>query len=95
MPAPIPPRPSDTSAEAERVQVELLRAAPVSRRLHLAWSLSATVIGAARHALARQNPQLSPSALDAHFVELHYGRELAAALTQDLARRRSAAPVRP
>ncbi|MGE3491844.1 MAG: hypothetical protein AB7N29_17690 [Vicinamibacterales bacterium] len=93
MTAPIPSRPSDTSAEAERVQVELLRAAPVSRRLELAWSLSATVIGSARRALARQNPGLSPPDLDARFVELHYGRELAVNLTRDLARRQSASPV--
>ena len=32
----IPPRPSDTDADAERVQVDLLRAVPVARRLHLA-----------------------------------------------------------
>jgi len=90
MPTPIPPRPSDTSAEAERVQVDLLRAAPVSRRLHLAWSLSASVIGSARHALARQNPRLSQPDLDARFVELHYGRELATELARELARRQTA-----
>jgi len=89
MPAPIPPRPSDTSAEAERVQIDLLRAVPVSRRLHLAWSLSATVIGAARMALARQNPRLSQDTLDTRFVELHYGRELAAELARELARRQA------
>lgn len=93
MAAPIPSRPSDTSAEAERVQVELLRAAPVSRRLQLAWSLSATVIGAARYAVARQHPHLSQRELDARFVELHYGRELATALTRDLARRQPGSPV--
>lgn len=90
MPAPIPPRPADTSAEAERIQIELLRAAPVSRRLHLAWSLSATVIDAARRALARQHPHLSQPELDTRFVELHYGRELAAELSRHLARRRTA-----
>ena len=90
MAALIPPRPSDTSAEAERVQIELLRAAPVSQRLQLAWSLSATVIGAARLALARQNPRLSQSALDARFVELHYGRELATEFVRELARRQKA-----
>jgi len=45
MPAIIPPRPVDTSIEAERVQIDLIRAVPVSRRLSMAWSLSATVIG--------------------------------------------------
>ena len=92
MPAPIAPRASDTSIEAERVQIDLLRAAPVSRRLHLAWSLSATVIGAARRALTSQNPNLCDADLDVRFVELHYGRELAAELTRDRARRQSESP---
>ncbi|MBI4262849.1 MAG: hypothetical protein HY657_00605 [Acidobacteria bacterium] len=73
----IPARPADTTPDAERVQVELLRAAPVARRLHLALSLSATVIGAARRALARAHPQASSRELDLRFVELHYGPDLA------------------
>ena len=84
----IPPRPSDTSAEAEHVQIELIRAAPVSRRLGMAWSLSATVIGAARRALARAQPLASAEERDLRFVELHYGAELAAALRADLISRR-------
>ena len=76
----IPPRPADTSAEAERVQIELIRRAPVSRRLALALSLSATVIDLARRALARAQPHASQDDLDLRFVELHYGAELAAAL---------------
>lgn len=83
----IPARPADTDADAERVQVDLLRAAPVARRLHLALSLSATVIGAARRALARAQPHASPRELDLRFVEVHYGAELAAGLRADLDRR--------
>ena len=44
----IPARAADTAVDAERVQVALLRAAPVARRLHLALALSATIIGTAR-----------------------------------------------
>ena len=77
----------DTSAEAERVQVELLRAAPVSRRLHLAWSLSATVVSAARRALARAEPGAGQTEWDLRFVELHYGSALAASLRAELQRR--------
>ena len=84
---PIPPRPADTTPDAERVQVELLRAAPVARRLHLALQLTATVIGAARRALARAQPQATRRELDLRFVELHYGTDVAAALQEDLARR--------
>ncbi len=85
----IPPRSSDTSAEAEHVQIELIRAAPVSRRLGMAWSLSATVIGAARRALARAQPLASAEERDLRFVEIQYGSNLAEALRADLARRRA------
>lgn len=86
MRAAIPSRPADTSAEAEHFQINLLRSTPVSRRLHLAWSLSATVIGVARGTLARKNPHLSQQELDLIFVELHYGAPLTAQLRHHLAR---------
>jgi hypothetical protein len=49
--------------------------------------LSATVIGAARRALARARPRASARELDLWFVELHYGREVVAGLRADLERR--------
>jgi hypothetical protein len=91
---PIPARPTDTTADAERVQVQLLRRASRARRLHLAFSLSATVIGLARRALMRANPDASLRELDLRFVELHYGREIAAGLRSDLERRSRASPHR-
>jgi hypothetical protein len=84
---PIPARPADTTPDAERVQVDLLRAASVARRLHTAFSLSATVMTLARRALARAQPHASPRELDRRFVELHYGAELAAGLRKELDRR--------
>jgi len=48
----IPARPADTTLDAERVQIELLRAASIARRLHVALALTADVISAARRALA-------------------------------------------
>ena len=83
----IPSRSADTAPDAERVQIEVLRAATVARRLQLAFSLSADVISAARRALARAKPQASRSELDLQFVELHYGRELANELRMELGRR--------
>lgn len=91
----MPSRPADTSAEAERVQIGLLRAASVERRLSLAWSLSAAVIGVARRALARARPEASPRELHEWFVELHYGPELAAAVRDECARRERGDPARP
>jgi hypothetical protein len=89
----IPPRPADTDPEAERVQIELLRAAPVWRRAQLACSLSATVIDAARRALIRADPDADPVERDLRFVELHYGAEVAAGLRADLMRRRTRPPA--
>ena len=87
MPASIPARPADTTPDAERVQVALLRAAPVGRRLHLALALSATVIGAAGRGLMRSHPGASTREIDLRFVELHYGPAMAENLRAELNRR--------
>lgn len=86
---PFPSSPLDTAPDAERVQLALIRAAPVSRRLHLAFSLSATVINLARRAIARAHPDASPEERSLLFVERHYGAALASELRSDLERRRS------
>ena len=83
----IPARPTDTTPEAERIQIDLLRAAPVARRLQIALSLSATVISAAQRALERAHPRASRRDRDLRFVALHYGASLADALQVDLAGR--------
>ena len=95
MPARIPARPADTTPDAERVQVALLRAAPVGRRLHLALALSATVIGAARRGLLRSEPQASTREIDLRFVELHYGAAVAEDLRAELNRRDTASRPGP
>jgi hypothetical protein len=81
-----PSRSEDTAVEAERVQIGLLRAASVSRRLHLAWSLSARAMTAARGAIARAEPGLSDLDRDLRFVAVHYGPDIARAVRQSLAR---------
>jgi hypothetical protein len=85
---PIPVRSADTDAEADRVQIELLRAATPARRVALALSLTATVVGLSRRALARQDPSADEETLGLRFVELNYGRELAAELEAFLRTRR-------
>jgi hypothetical protein len=90
----IPARSIDTAPDADRVQIELLRGASVARRLRLALSLSATVMGLARRALARAQPRVSARELDVRFVELHHGADLAAGLRADLERRRRASQPR-
>ena len=73
-------RPADTDAEAERVQLDLLRAATPARRAALAIALTATTIGLSRRALERQAPGATREEIDLRFVELNYGPELAAEL---------------
>jgi hypothetical protein len=75
---------TDTDAEAERVQVELLRRAGAARRARMAFSLSATTIALARRAVGRTLPGASSEEIGARFVELNYGRDVAAGLRQRL-----------
>lgn len=83
----IPARPADTTVDAERVQVALLREASIPRRVSRAFGLSATVIGLARRSLARTHPSASSRDLALRFIQLHYGADLAAGVRQDLERR--------
>jgi hypothetical protein len=85
---PLRSRSADTDAEAERVQLELLRSASPGRRTALALSLSATVISLARRALRAQAPAASEQEIGLRFVELSYGRELAAEVAAFLATHR-------
>jgi hypothetical protein len=68
---------SDTSPEAEKVQIELLRQATNAQRLAMALSLTDLAIRLARRAIARANPGLSQQELDLIYLDVHYGRELA------------------
>ena len=67
----------DTSGQAERVQIELIRESSVSRRISKVRSLSQTTIYLARRAIQRTNPSLSKREIDMTFVANHYGDELA------------------
>jgi hypothetical protein len=78
-------RSADTDPEAERVQIELLRRAGVARRANLALTLSGQVIALARRAIRRSMVNGSEREVALRFVELNYGRELAAALRKRLA----------
>jgi len=79
---------TDTSPEAERVQLELLRRATVERRLRLALSLSSSVIALSREGLRRRMPGAREEEVGLRFVELHYGPEIAAAVRIHLLDRR-------
>ena len=67
----------DTSFEAEKIQISLLRKANIAKRVSIARSLSKTAIRLSRRAIQRANSQLSERELDLIFVALHYGTDLA------------------
>ena len=67
----------DTTPEAEKVQIELIRESSVSKRISRVRSLSQTAIYLSRRAIQRTNPSLSDREVDFAFVELHYGKDLA------------------
>jgi len=77
----------DTSPEAHRIHVELLRQAGPQRRLQLGRSMSAFAIGQTWRAIRQAHPGASEAEVKLRFVELTYGRELATRLRDHLARR--------
>jgi hypothetical protein len=81
-------RSADTDVEAENVQMALLREAGATRRIRMALSLSAQVIGLAHQAIRRSHPQATDEDVRLRFVELHYGPDLAADVRRFLASRR-------
>jgi hypothetical protein len=80
-------RPLDTSPEAHRVQLDLLRKATPAKRASLARSLSRFTMRLSRSALRRARPEASERDIDLAFVELCYGRDLAERLRTYLAAR--------
>ena len=68
----------DTSPEAERVLIELLRQAPVWRRLQLADRMSVTVRNLCLAGLRSRHPKASAAELRRRFADLYLGQELAA-----------------
>ncbi len=78
----------DTSPDAERVQIELLREASDARRFGLVRSLSKSVIQWSRQTIQQAHPDASEEELAILLVALHYNQKLADALRADRAGRR-------
>ncbi len=74
--------PSDTSTEAEAVQLQLMRQRTPAERGTMALRLSDEVARASKRAIQRAYPELSAREVGYRFVELHYGKQLADALRQ-------------
>jgi len=67
----------DTTPEAEKVQIDLIRKSSIARRISIVRCLSQTVIYLSRRSIQRSKPHLSKRELDITFVSNHYGQELA------------------
>jgi hypothetical protein len=79
----------DTSPEAERVQIELIRKASPAKLFGLINSLSRTMIQASRDTIRQLHPEASEQELALIFLELYYGKELADRVRVDLERRKA------
>ncbi len=77
----------DTSPEAEKVRIELIRKMSVAQRVAQTRSLTAWAIRVSRRAIARANPHFTPREVELMWVELHYGKELAAGYREYLSQR--------
>jgi len=68
----------DTSPEAERVLIELLRRAPAWRRLQLTDRMSSAVRSLSMSGLSACHPGAKEGELRRRFADIHLGPELAA-----------------
>ncbi len=78
----------DTSPEAERVHINLIRKASPAKLFGLVRSLSQTLIEMNRQNLRRLHSEMSEEELALMFVELNYGKELADQVRANLKRRK-------
>ncbi len=83
----------NTSPEASRVQIDLLRQAGPARRFHIACSLSDTCLWLAQRALRRSMPDATEKEVQLTFVRLWYGEDLARRVRQYLDQREGRCPT--
>ena len=68
----------DTSEETEKALIEMIRCAPLWRRMQLTDQMSRTARQLAMAGLRLRHPQASEAELRRRFADLHLGPELAA-----------------
>ena len=78
----------DTSPEAERVQIELIRKASPAKRFAIMEAWSQFLIEANKQGIRKNRPDLSEEEVGLIFVANNYGRALADQLREDLSRRK-------
>ena len=74
----------DTSRDAERVLIALVRKQAPTERLRTALSATRRVAEQCKRAIARANPGISEDEIRLRFIELNYGKALADNVRQQL-----------
>jgi len=77
----------DTHPEAERVMIELIRRAPMSRRFRLVQSLTQSALWSNTHAWRESHCEASEQEAAVHVVSCSYGAVLARRVQEALVRR--------
>lgn len=74
------PYTSDTSPEAEAIQLEAVRRLKPSERLEIAMRLTSALVSQSKSAIRRRFPEITADEVEIKFIELHYGQDLADAV---------------
>ncbi len=77
---------TDTHPEAETVQRELLRCMSAPQKLSLVNSLTATVVSLSKQGIRDRHPEYTERDVAVHFVEMNFGKDLAAGYRKRLER---------
>ncbi len=78
------PYTTDTSADAEEIQLELIRRMAPPERAMKAIQMTTRLIRECKAAIRRINPTFTEQEVGIAFIELNYGKALATAVTQHL-----------
>lgn len=78
----------DTSPDAERVQIERLRAMTPAQRMAVSRAMTRRNIHLSLRAIRRAQPDASDDDVKVTFIAVHYGSDLAERVREELARRR-------
>ena len=78
---------SDTSPEAERFQIELIRQAPITKRIELMEAWSQFLIETNKQGIRERHPDASEKEVGLIFIANNYSQDLADKVRAYLARR--------
>lgn len=78
----------DTSPDAERAQLERLRAMTPAQRMTVSRAMTRRNIRLSLRAIRRTQPDASDDDVKVTFIAVHYGRDLAERVRAELVRRR-------